>query len=156
MTMPAVVSPAPTLNEDAGAVIARLVEAIARIEGLLQEETALVRAARLREAAVVAEHKAAAASVYERELVALRAVAGVILRTMPERAEDLRARLASLGETLAVNLAVVGTAKAVAEDMMRTVADEVGRRRAPNGYGAHGRTAPRAGAPAPVSISRRL
>jgi hypothetical protein len=156
MTIPAAASPAPTLDEDAAAVISRLIEAIVRIEGLLQEETALVRAARLREAATVAAHKAAAASLYERELVALRAVAGVILRTMPERAQELRARLAALGETLAVNLAVVGTAKAVAEDMMRSVADEVGRRNQPHGYGSHGRAVARAGTPAPVSISRNL
>ena len=158
MTPPATAAAAvaPAGADEAANVVKRLIEAIDRVDGLLQEETRLVRAARLREAAVVADHKAAAAGLYERELVALRAVAGVILRTMPERAAELRGRLAALNETLAVNLAVVGTAKAVAEDMMRTVADEVGRRSQPHGYGAHGRASPRSGAPAPISISRRL
>lgn len=156
MTLPADAAAAESAAADAAAVTERLIEAIGRIDHLLQEETHLIRGARLREAATVAARKAAAANLYERELAALRAVAGVILRTMPERAAELRRRLAGLNETLAVNLAVVGTAKAVAEDMMRSVADEVGRRSQPNGYGAHGRAVARSSAPAPISISRRL
>jgi hypothetical protein len=156
MTLPADAAVAQNAAANATAVTERLIEAIGRIDELLQEETRLIRGARLREAAAVAARKSAAANLYERELVALRAVAGVILRTMPERAAELRRRLAGLNETLSVNLAVVGTAKAVAEDMMRSVADEVGRRSQPNGYGAHGRAVARSGAPAPISVSRRL
>jgi hypothetical protein len=147
---------APPTEAEAAALVDRLTEAIVRLEGLLQEETTLVRAARIGEAAKIAEHKTMAATLYERELAALRAAAGVILRAMPERAGDLRKRLAGLNDTLAVNLAVVGTAKAVTEDMMRSVAAEVGRRSRPALYGAHGQVAGYGGAaPAPVRLSRR-
>lgn len=140
---------------EAAAVVDRLSEAIVRLEGLLQEETRLVRAAKIGEAAKIADGKAQAATLYERELAALRATAGVILRVMPERAGELKRRLAGLNDTLAVNLAVIGTAKAVTEDMMRSVAAEVGRRSRPAVYGAQGQLAAYAGAPAPVRLSRR-
>jgi hypothetical protein len=146
---------APPTEAEAAALVDRLTEAIVRLEGLLQEETRLVRAARLGEAAAIAEPKTQAATLYERELVALRAAAGVILRAMPERAGTLRQRLAGLNDTLAVNLAVIGTAKAVTEDMMRSVATEVGRRNRPALYGAGGRTAAIGTVLAPLRLSRR-
>ncbi|HVV42753.1 MAG TPA: hypothetical protein VHC94_17000 [Nitrobacter sp.] len=146
---------APPTEAEAAQLVERLTEAIVRLEGLLQEETRLVRAARLGEAAAIAERKTAAATLYERELAALRAAAGVILRAMPERAGALRQRLAGLNDTLAVNLAVLGTAKAVTEDMMRSVAAEVGRRSRPALYGAGGRTAGYGTAPTPLRLSRR-
>jgi hypothetical protein len=140
---------------EAAALVERLTEAIVRLEGLLQEETTLVRAARLGEAAAIAERKTAAATLYERELTALRAAAGVIMRAMPERAGALKQRLAGLNDTLAINLAVIGTAKAVTEDMMRSVAAEVGRRSRPSLYGAQGRAAGYGAAAAPLRLSRR-
>jgi hypothetical protein len=121
----------------------------------MQRETELIRAAKLKEAGQLVDDKATLAGLYQRELEAVRAAASVIGRLVPDRAEVLRHRLAGLQETLSVNLAVVGTARAVAEDMMRTVADEVAKRERPAVYGAHGQVAPSHKGPTPVSLSRR-
>jgi len=155
--MSAVPSPVsePSSRDDAEMLVAGILATIERMDTVLREETELVRGARLSEAASLVEAKAALAGTYQRELEAVRAAAGVIGRLLPDRAAELRRALASLQASLALNLAVVGTAKAVAEDMMRSVAEDVARRDRPRGYGPAGVATRYAGAPAPVSISRR-
>jgi hypothetical protein len=125
-------------RDEAGQMVDRIVETVERLNSIMQRETELIRAA-----------------LYQRELEAVRAAASVIGRLVPERAEVLRNRLAGLQETLSVNLAVVGTARAVAEDMMRTVADEVSKREMPSVYGMRGQISQTAKGPAPLSLSRR-
>lgn len=144
----------PGSRPEAEALVDGMLATIERMDEVLREETRLVRAAKLGEAAALGEAKSAAAGSYQRELDAVRAAAGVIARLVPNRAEALRQRMAALQETLQLNLAVLGTAKAVAEDMMRAVADDVARHRTPQTYGAQGSVAGRA-AGAPLSVSRR-
>lgn len=140
---------------EAGALVDRIVETVDRLNAVMQQETKLIREARLSEASKLVEDKTTLAGLYQRELEAVRAAASVIGRMVPDRAQTLRTRLAGLQETMSVNLAVVGTARAVAEDMMRTVADEVSRRERPTVYGAGGQMSNRPAAPAAMSISRR-
>jgi hypothetical protein len=142
-------------TDEAGAMVDRIVETVGRLDAIMQEETRLIRAARLRDAASLVEEKTNLAGLYQHELEAVRAAAGVISRLVPDRAEALRHRLAGLQETLSVNLAVVGTARAVAEDMMRTVADEVSERERPRTYGSSGSVATATPRSAPISLSRR-
>ncbi len=143
----------PTRDE-AGQMVDRIVETVERLTSVMQRETELIRAAKLKEATQLVEDKATLAGVYQRELEAVRAAASVIGRLVPDRADVLRMRLAGLQETLSVNLAVVGTARAVAEDMMRTVADEVSKRERPQVYGQHG-TVAQAPRSASLTVSRR-
>jgi flagellar biosynthesis/type III secretory pathway chaperone len=154
MSRSAAVIPMPTRDE-AGHMVDRIVETVERLNSIMQRETELIRAAKLKEAGSLVEDKATLAGVYQRELEAVRAAASAIGRLVPDRAEILRHRLAGLQETLSVNLAVVGTARAVAEDMMRTVADEVSRQSRPSVYGQQGQVAPVKTGPASISISRR-
>jgi len=146
-----------TLNsrDEAGQMVDRIVETVERLNSIMQRETELIRAAKLKEAGKLVEDKATLAGLYQRELEAVRAAASVIGRLVPERADILRNRLAGLQETLSVNLAVVGPARAVAEDMMRTVADEVSKRDAPSVYGMRGQIAQTAKGPASLALSRR-
>lgn len=153
MTMSASI-PIPSRDE-AGQMVDRIVETVERLNSIMQRETDLIRAAKLKEAGQLVEDKATLAGLYQRELEAVRAAASVIGRLVPDRAELLRNRLAGLQETLSVNLAVVGTARAVAEDMMRTVADEVSKREMPTVYGMHGQVAQTSKGPASLSLSRR-
>jgi hypothetical protein len=144
----------PTRDE-AGHMVDRIVETVERLNSIMQRETELIRAAKLKEAGSLVEDKATLAGLYQRELEAVRAAASVIGRLVPDRAEILRHRLAGLQETLSVNLAVVGTARAVAEDMMRTVAVDFSKRERPSVYGLQGQmSAPKSG-PASISVSRR-
>ena len=154
MTTSAAAVPFPSRDE-AGQMVDRIVETVERLTSVMQRETDLIRAAKLKEAGSLVEDKATLAGLYQRELEAVRAAASVIGRLVPERAEVLRHRLASLQETLSINLAVVGTARAVAEDMMRTVADEVSKRERPSVYGVHGQVAQVRSAPTSLSVSRR-
>lgn len=140
---------------EAGAMVDRIVETVERLDAIMQEETRLIRAAKLRDAAALVEDKTNLAGLYQRELEAVRAAAGVISRLVPDRADALRQRLAGLQETLSVNLAVVGTARAVAEDMMRTVADEVSERERPKTYGQAGAISSGPARATPISLSRR-
>lgn len=154
MSTRAAVIPMPTRDE-AGRMVDRIVETVERLNDIMQRETELIRSAKLKEAGGLVEDKATLAGLYQRELEAVRAAASAIGRLVPDRAETLRHRLAGLQETLSVNLAVVGTARAVAEDMMRTVADEVSRQSRPSVYGMQGQVAQARGGPAAISISRR-
>ncbi len=154
MSRGAAVIQMPTRDE-AGHMVDRIVETVERLNAIMQRETELIRSAKLKEAGRLVDDKATLAGLYQRELEAVRAAASAIGRLVPDRAEILRHRLAGLQETLSVNLAVVGTARAVAEDMMRTVADEVSRRERPTVYGMQGQMAPPKVGPAPISISRR-
>ncbi len=140
---------------EAGALVDRIVETVDRLNAVMQQETKLIREAKLSEAGKLVEDKTTLAGLYQRELEAVRAAASVIGRLVPDRAQTLRTRLAGLQETMSVNLAVVGTARAVAEDMMRTVADEVTRRDRPSVYGAAGQMNYRPAAPAAMSVSRK-
>jgi len=153
------ISAAPTplaapADADAAALVDGLIATVDRLEQLLRDETALIRAARLGEAARMVDAKMTVAGAYQRELEAVNAAAAVIARRLPDRAAALRQRIAGLTQTLTLNLAVVGTAKAVAEDMIRSVAEDVGRRNRPLGYGATGSAGARAAA-APVSVFRQ-
>jgi hypothetical protein len=153
MTTAAIAYPS---RDEAGQMVDRIVETVERLTSIMQRETELIRAAKLKEAGQLVDDKATLAGLYQRELEAVRAAASVIGRLVPDRAEVLRHRLAGLQETLSVNLAVVGTARAVAEDMMRTVADEVTKRERPSVYGAQGQMAqPVRATPSSMSVSRR-
>jgi flagellar biosynthesis/type III secretory pathway chaperone len=151
---PSAAIPFPSRDE-AGQMVDRIVETVERLTSVMQRETELIRSAKLKEAGQLVEDKATLAGLYQRELEAVRAAASAIGRLVPDRAEVLRNRLAGLQETLSVNLAVVGTARAVAEDMMRTVADEVSKREQPTVYGLHGKMSRSSNGPASLSFSRR-
>ena len=151
---PSAAIPFPSRDE-AGQMVDRIVETVERLNSIMQRETELIRAAKLKEAGNLVEDKATLAGLYQRELEAVRAAATVIGRLVPDRAEVLRNRLAGLQETLSVNLAVVGTARAVAEDMMRTVADEVTKRDQPTVYGMQGQMTRSGPGMSHLSLSRR-
>lgn len=142
-------------------------EAIAFIEGLrltiaeltavLTEESALVRAARMKAAQPLETRKSALSLRYTAELARLKAHAPALRAAAPHVLASLEADNAMLGKALEVNLAVLATAHAVAEGIIRQVASTVQASRAPSAYGANGRTsAPPRRAVAPVAVIRTL
>ena len=71
--------------------------------------------------------------------------------------DDLKHRHEMFRSFLQINLAVLATAHAVSEGIMRGVAGEITRKAAPATYGASGRTtAPAPSAARPVALSRSL
>ncbi len=142
-------------------------EAVAFIEGMRQtmaeltevltEETALVRAAKVKAAQPLETRKSALSLKYIGELARLKAHAPALRRAAPRVLASLEAENAALGKALEVNLAVLATAHAVAEGIIRQVASTVQAKRAPSGYGANGQAnAPPRRIASPVAVIRTL
>jgi hypothetical protein len=137
--------------------IAEMTAAMDEIIHVIEQETALVRAGRVSEAAKLEAEKASLSQRYY-------ASTGVIKTMMPQLAKDAPESLAQLERKhdefralLQINLTVLATAHAVSESIMRGVSDELARKTAPSTYGATGRAnAPGPGAAQPLAVSRVL
>jgi hypothetical protein len=135
----------------------RLRRTIAELSALLGEETALVRAARMKAAAPLEARKGELSRRYMADLSVLKANAGFMRRAAGPVVAALERENAVLREALEVNLAVLATAHAVAEGIIRAVSTTVQAKRTPTAYGANGRAAtPPPRTSAPVAVSRRL
>ena len=139
---------------DADTLLAELSETMDGMVSLLEAETKLVRASKLREAARLQPEKAKLARRYLDGMAALKANAGYLKDTIPERVERLRQRHESFREKLQANLATLSTAKAVSEELVRNVAVELAARDAPEVYGADGRTGRESPKARPVTLDR--
>jgi len=122
--------------------------AIHRLNALLMEETRLIAAGDIDAGLQLAAEKAQCAATMSEAMQTLRVLARE--NKASNGFEELRQKIEAMQETLAVNLAVLATARSVAENILRDVA----RRLAPaptHGYGpgASLRSA------APIALSRR-
>jgi flagellar biosynthesis/type III secretory pathway chaperone len=160
--MPPPPNPAPAVAPIASAaegahLIARLAEAMAGLLAVLDEETQLVRAGRISEIARIEPQKSELARRYVVDAVSVRANALYLARETPREFDDLRRHHEQFRAVLQINLAVLATAHAVSEGIIRGAAGELARKTAPQTYGASGRaTAPAAKACPPVAVSRKL
>jgi hypothetical protein len=121
---------------------------------LLEEETALVRAGRLAEAAQLHDRKAAISGDLMAASVKLKAEAATLSKTRPDAFAAFRERQQDFHALLRLNMAVLATAHAVAEDLIRGATTRAAQQNMPQGYGASGAapaTAPRAAQPVLVS-----
>ncbi|GGE40547.1 hypothetical protein GCM10007276_17370 [Agaricicola taiwanensis] len=141
---------------DAESVLRQISDTVERLHLIVQRETELMRASRLVEAAGLEEEKRVLAGEYQRHIELVRRHSERISSLAPQSIADLRSRHENFQADLEVNLAVLGTARAVAEDIMRTVASRVGQQhQGPATYGASGTASNKAQA-APLSVSRSL
>jgi predicted lipoprotein len=154
MTSPAPISTA----SEAESLAANAVEVMEALVGLLKQETELVRAGRLSEAAKLAEPKAALARRYVADTLSLRSNQAKLSRLLAaEKLAALRQQLEMFQSLLQTNLTVLATAHAVSEGIIRGVSGELARKSAPQTYGASGRTvAPPRSAGQPLAVSRML
>lgn len=139
----------------------RLVDDLVRVmDALLQtveQETALVRDGKLKDAADLVTEKSELASRYLADTARLKANAATLSQNVPETLSLLRQRHDLFRALLQINLAVLATAHAVSEGIVRTAVNEVARKTAPQTYGATGRaSAPPRHAAKPVAVSRTL
>jgi flagellar biosynthesis/type III secretory pathway chaperone len=160
--MPPPPSPAPAAAPiasaaDAARLIARLAEAMASLLAVLDEETQLVRAGRISEIARIEPKKSELARRYVLDAGAVRANALNLARETPREFDELRRHHEQFRAVLQINLAVLATAHAVSEGIIRGAAGELARKASPQTYGVSGRAAaPGAKACPPVAVSRRL
>jgi len=137
----------PTIDEMTG-----LIE---RLRGVVEEETALVRAGRLREAATLGAAKAALAGELAAGGQRLKANAELLRRAAPERCGALRQAQEMFQAVLQKNMIVLATAHAVSEGIVRRLSGDLARQSSPQVYGASGRTsAPQARHARPLAVSR--
>ena len=156
MSAPTAGTPIASIGE-AERVIANLNTIMDRLVQTVEEETARVRAGRLRDAAELAPDKAELGRRYSVESERIQAAGELIARSLPDALDRLRKRHAVFQALLQTNLTVLATAHAVSEGIIRGVSGELARKRAPSTYGASGRAnAPSAKTSQPLAISRTL
>lgn len=144
-------------GHDAQQMMGNLLTIMDALVATVERETELVRAGHLSQATELETTKAELASRYLADSAWLKANAAGIAQDFPKAAETLRQRHELFRALLQINLAVLATAHAVSEGIIRGAAGELARRNAPQVYGASGRevaASPRS-AP-PVAVSRTL
>lgn len=151
-------TPAPLAGRaDTLAFLAGMEATMAELTALLAEETALVRSARVGAAAPLEARKGELSRLYMADLARLKAHAPLVRAHAGAAVEALKLRQQALHEAIELNVAVLATAHAVAEGIIRHVSSAVQARSAPAGYGANGRaSAPPPRAAAPVAVVRSL
>ena len=150
--------PAPIASVSEGeALIRHLTEIMDALLGTVEEETALVRAGKLVEAAELEAAKSELSGMYVTDTARIRANQAYLNRVAPALAADLRRRHDLFRAVLQMNLTVLATAHAVSESIMRGVSSELARKATPQAYGASGRaSAPGAASLQPLTLSRVL
>ena len=139
------------------ALIKHLLEVMEALLGAVEEETALIRAGKLAEAAQLEPSKAELSRLYIEDTARIRAAQVYLTQVAPEPVAELRQRHGLFRALLQINLTVLATAHAVSEGIMRGVSAELARKATPQAYGASGRaTVPSAAAMQPLTVSRVL
>ena len=142
---------------DAAALVGELARIMDALLSIVDEETALVRAGRLKEAADLEARKSELARLYVVRTSHVKAHAKVLPQLVPDLVDALRRRHGEFQALLQINLTVLATAHAVSEGIMRGVAGELARKSAPQTYGVSGRpSAPAQRAAQPVTVNRTL
>jgi hypothetical protein len=157
MQRPAI-SPAPppiASASDAQALVSSLMDLMDVMLRAIEEETVLVRAGHLKDAARLDPVKNELARQYLAESNRLKANAGALTRHVPQLVDALRKRHETFQAVLQMNLTVLATAHAVAEGLIRGAAAEAAKEAAPQTYGKTGyANAPARHAHMPVAINR--
>jgi len=144
-------------EREAEKALAALESVMDQLEQALAEETARVRAGKLRDAGTLSKAKIEFARLYAVESSRIRAEKETIERWIPDAFDRLRKRHSSFHSLLQTNLTVLATAHAVSEGIIRGVSGELARKQAPSTYGANGRTqVPGTKATQPLALSRSL
>jgi hypothetical protein len=140
--------------EEAEALVASALAALDRLEPLIAEETRLFKIGKVRDALQMALDKNEAAQGYTRCLEALKTNAIAIGRFQPGQLGELRDRHEVFSSSMALNMAVVATARTVSEGLLRDLADTVGGNSTPKTY-FRGGVMRKAGT-TPLAISRAI
>lgn len=135
----------------------RGLETLEALVTVLNQETTLLRAGRLREAGAVTAQKTALAQDYVGLVRAIQRQTARLLKEAPDEVRQLRAGHERLATQMAENLKVLATARSVTETVLTDVAEAVGNASRPKTYGADGEIAkPAAGLARGIAINRSL
>ena len=125
--------------------------------GVIERETELVRAGKIREAMALEGEKGELSRRYMVTVEHLKTSQKYLAQVSPELLTTLRRHHDTFRAMLQVNLTVLATAHAVSEGIVRGVNTEIQRRNIPNTYTASGqRAAPGPRNMTPLAVSRSL
>jgi hypothetical protein len=142
---------------DARKLATDMMDVMSALLGVIERETELVRAGKLREAMAFEPKKAELSRRYVNAVGLLKASQKYLTQTAPELLTTLHRHHDTFRAMLQINLTVLATAHAVSESIVRGVNTEVQRRNIPNTYTAAGkRAAPGPRHMTPLAFSRSL
>jgi hypothetical protein len=134
-----------------------LMDVMSALLGVIERETELVRAGKLREAMALEPKKTDLSRRYVSAVAHLKTSQKYLYQTAPELLTTLHRHHDLFRAMLQINLTVLATAHAVSEGIVRGVNAEVQRRNIPNTYTAAGRrAAPGPRHITPLAVSRSL
>ncbi|WP_025037394.1 hypothetical protein [Bradyrhizobium sp. DOA9] len=134
-----------------------LMDAMNALLGLIERETELVRAGKVREAMMLEGKKQELSRSYISAVSQLKANQPQLAKSAPELLSTLHRHHDAFRAMLQVNLTVLATAHAVSESVVRGVNAEIQKRNVPNTYTAAGRqAAPGPRHITPLAVSRSL
>jgi flagellar biosynthesis/type III secretory pathway chaperone len=142
---------------DVERAITELAAVIEKLSGVVEQETALVRAGKLREARVLEPTKSQLAGELYVAGERLRANAKAYRSAAPAHCAALVKLQDTFRAVLQKNMIVLATAHSVSEGIMRRLSRDLTRKAGPQTYGATGRTAaPNSRYGRPLAVSRSL
>jgi hypothetical protein len=154
---PAAPVPAASTATDARKLAENLMDVMSALLGVIERETELVRAGKLREAMAFEPVKTDLSRRYVNAVGQLKASQKYLSQTAPELLTTLHRHHDTFRAMLQINLTVLATAHAVSESIVRGVNAEMQRRNIPNTYTAAGRrAAPGPRHITPLAVSRSL
>jgi hypothetical protein len=134
-----------------------LMEVMNALLSVIERETELVRAGKLRDAMAMEPRKSELSRRYVIVVSQLKASQNYLSQAAPDLLKTLHRHHDVFRSMLQVNLTVLATAHAVSENIVRGVNAEMQRRNMPNTYTAAGRrAAPSPRQTTPLSVSRSL
>ncbi|MDB5608306.1 MAG: hypothetical protein JWP25_5206 [Bradyrhizobium sp.] len=149
--------PMATTAAEARKLAENLMDVMSALLGVIERETELVRAGKIREAMSFEPKKTELSRRYVNAIAHLKASQKYLFETAPELLNTLHRHHDMFRAMLQVNLTVLATAHAVSESIVRGVNTEMQRRNIPNTYTAAGK--PAAPGPrhiTPLAVSRSL
>jgi hypothetical protein len=150
-------APAASTATDARKLAENLMDVMSALLGVIERETELVRAGKLREAMAFEPKKTELSRRYVNAVGQLKASQKYLSQTAPELLTALHRHHDTFRAMLQINLTVLATAHAVSESIVRGVNAEMQRRNIPNTYTAAGRrAAPGPRHITPLAVSRSL
>ncbi|MFL6838565.1 MAG: hypothetical protein ACJ8FZ_14890 [Bradyrhizobium sp.] len=150
-------APAASTPVEARKLAEDLMDVMSALLGIIERETELVRAGKVREATELEQQKSELSRRYMTSVANIQAAQKILSQAAPELLPTLRHHHDTFRAMLQVNLTVLATAHAVSEGIVRGVNTEIQRRNIPNTYTAAGqRAAPGPRHITPLAVSRSL
>ena len=134
-----------------------LMDVMSALLGVIERETELVRAGKIREAMAFEPKKTELSRRYVHAVARLKASQKYLTQAAPELLTTLHRHHDVFRAMLQINLTVLATAHAVSESVIRGVNVEIQRRNIPNTYSSAGRrVTPGQRDITPLAVSRSL